>query len=340
MRATSIAALTTLVLLFAPVPVLAQDLPAVPGAPALPAGPAVPAVPGAPNLPSGTTFFGTFQDVPYYVLDGVVHRLDAQKVDPSAAQEIVKAQRVNDLLSADPAFATRLAQREAALGAFDGQLAQLEGAAAKIQNVAGSLGVAEAEGLLGGLTQQLPIRPVDLLTDANAARAKVASARGAIDDVQAKSADVRSKLESFQATHSVEDKRALLDSMTSAVPAYRAAAAQAGAAQARVQRAATDAQASLDAVETRSESFLFDLVDTDATIPTDLASATSALQGVAGSLQSFADGLRSDAAFMETVAHEAAETDFPVAWVVGGGAGAAGLGLGSLWMLRRKVGLP
>lgn len=327
MRPQVLLGLAMLLVLITPVPALGQDLPVE-----APRGVESPDVPvEAPE------WVGRYQGAVYYVRDGAVSRLDGAPVQPSAAAEILKAKRASDALDGAPGFLERLADRSSYDTLLLQKLSGAEDAVARLRSIADGLAPVDVDGMSGSFAGQLPINPQDLYAHAAVLEAMLAEVRSQSDEVKAASADAREEADNFIHSHSVEDKVALFGSFARAVPVYEEAASRADDVQARAEDAAAHAESILQRYEAAGAERLWGIALGGA--PSGLSDVEAELNSVAGDLGSEAEQLRSDAMLMRAMIAEPVESAFPILWVVGGG-GAAASGLGGLWFLRRKLGLP
>lgn len=314
---------SAIVLLIFPVPVIGQELPQLPP---------------APEPSAAEAWVAQYEGGVYEVVDGVVRRVDGEHAKAAAAAEVLRAKRVHDLVSARPDLVERLAQRQAhASDALENDLLRMDAAVERLTSFASGFAFAQAEGLLGDLLEALPVHPADLATEAGSVRSALLAARDEAPSVQEASRAARAAVDAFDASHAVEHKRAALHAFVAAVPVYEEAASRFEAVDAGAQRALADAEALLDHFESRLLS-ASGLGLTDG-LPSDLAEAIGQLRSAAAVAQVRAEELRSDAAFLRSVADETVDEPFPIGWVVGGGTGLAGAGIGGLWWLRRRPGI-
>jgi len=286
-------------------------------------------------VPDPQSWTGQYEGVAYEIADGAVQRVDGGQTETSAAREVAKAKRVYDLVAARPDFAGRLLERQAATSVFADALSLLESGLAEVDAASASLSQA---GVFDDVLGSLPVSFADVSSQTDAARSMLAAARAQSDAVRETSRDASATLLAFTYSHSVEHKRSLVDSLRSAIPAYEAAAARADALEGKALAAAGAVQVIADGLGSRADAFVGSLLGSSA--PQDFATAAGDLRSAAATARENADALRSDAAFMQSVANEAAGGWNPLALIVGGGVGAAGFGLGGLLLLRRRIGLP
>lgn len=306
------------------------------GVPALPAGAGVPAVPvGVPAVPA---WYGSLGGVEHVVRDGnVVERLDGLPVEPGVQDEILQAKRVSDWVDANPELVSRVYERQAFA---EDLLAQAQGVAASAGIVSEALASIDA-GLVGSLVggSAPSVDADDVLRPVHDLEAQLASLRSQAQSVSAASADASAALDAFQATHSVEDKAAVLQSFVAAADAYESAAAQVDVAASVAEEASATVDGGVQSLLGQVEGLVGGLL-ADAGVVSELEAAASSFLGVASDLGIDADLLRLDASELRAAAFEPVEGGIPVGFIVGGGLGAASAGLGGLgFWLRRRAGV-
>lgn len=333
---TCIALATLGILIATAAPVLGQDLPVNPpvGVPEVPAAPQLPADPGAVDVPS-LPWVGLLDGVPYHVVDGAVSRVDGAKPDADAVREIQLAKRASDLLADHPDFPQ--VDPSGVQSLADENLAPVDGALSRIEGLLATLPTDDLTGLdLGSLLGGAPIDTSQVDYARYMLQSKLAEARAHSAEAQAASDRVKSTVAAFESSHSVEDKLAMFDAFHDAIPAYQKAAAQAADVRARANALAAEAQDLASRLDAKVEGLLFGPLPT---LPHSLDEAANQLRAAAYDAENSAHDYDSDVAFMQSMLTEPVEDALPVGWIIGGGAGLVAAGAGTLWWLRRRIGV-